>query len=282
MRVMAKVTAFGFEATKVNPKQLEAAVQKAVEEIGRSIASASEIRRKEFEQIKRELAELAKRLEKVIDKKVDISVDVVRAQPPFVLGPASKPAREPRVPHASPNLRSVGSNADGAGLGAAHIKILSGLDEILAATGKASVRKEQLAAWTEYSPTSGGYANNLGTLRSAGAIDYPQPGYVAITEEGRKHSQPADTPASTDAMLAHAKRVLSGSEARLLDELHARYPEAMSKTELAERTGFSPTSGGYANNLGHMRTLGFIDYPEKGSVRASAWLFIERKNGEAA
>src|SRR5208282_5248609 len=49
MRVVAKLTAFGFEATKVNPKQLEAAVQKAVEEVGRAIAAGADIRRKEFD-----------------------------------------------------------------------------------------------------------------------------------------------------------------------------------------------------------------------------------------
>jgi energy-coupling factor transporter ATP-binding protein EcfA2 len=101
MKVIARVTAFGFEQTKINPKQLEQAIEKAVEEIGRSIAAASDIRRKEFDQLKREAESLLKRLERVIDKKLDISVDVIRAQPPFVLGapkPAAPPAREERKP----------------------------------------------------------------------------------------------------------------------------------------------------------------------------------------
>src|SRR5690606_8232293 len=35
------------------------------------------------------------------------------------------------------------------------------------------------------SPTSGGYFNNLGRLRSCGLIDYPEPGLVALTNAGR-------------------------------------------------------------------------------------------------
>ena len=34
-------------------------------------------------------------------------------------------------------------------------------------------------------------------------------------------------------------------------------------------------SGGFNNYLGHMRTLGFIEYPQPGKVRASDWLFLE-------
>ena len=35
-----------------------------------------------------------------------------------------------------------------------------------------------LAEVIEVRPTSGGYFNNLGALRSLGLIDYPEPGYV--------------------------------------------------------------------------------------------------------
>ena len=37
--------------------------------------------------------------------------------------------------------------------------------------------------------------------------------------------------------------------------------------------GVSRTSGGYFNNLGRLRTLGAIDYPQKGQVRAADILF---------
>ena len=110
MKVIAKVTAFGFEQTKINPKQLEQAIEKAIDEIGRSISAASDIRRKEFDQLKREAEALLKKLERVIDKKLDISVDVVRAQPPFVLGPVPPPQAAERRRTAPPTMAESGGS----------------------------------------------------------------------------------------------------------------------------------------------------------------------------
>lgn len=160
-------------------------------------------------------------------------------------------------------------------LSSAHIRVLSRLAEIQRATGRESIPKNQLAAWSDYSPNSGGYNNILGKLRSGGYIDYPQPGTVALTEQGQGAAQPGDAPISTEEMLSHAKGVLGGSEARILEAVHRAYPEAIDKLSLAEATGFAPNSGGYNNYLGHMRTLGFIDYPQPGKVRAEDWLFLE-------
>ena len=54
-----------------------------------------------------------------------------------------------------------------------------------------------------------------------------------------------------------------------------RHPEAMHRTELATAVGNSATSSGFANNLGALRSLGLIDYPQRGQVAATALLFPE-------
>jgi hypothetical protein len=64
------------------------------------------------------------------------------------------------------------------------------------------------------------------------------------------------------------------SQSRILRELVAVYPQAVPKTELAEAIGQSPSSSGYANNLGRLRTLGFIDYPSPGRVTATPIQFL--------
>jgi hypothetical protein len=61
----------------------------------------------------------------------------------------------------------------------------------------------------------------------------------------------------------------------ILRALIELYPESVEKGELAEQIGVSPTSGGYFNNLGRLRTLGAVDYPQAGSVAATALLFPE-------
>jgi hypothetical protein len=185
--------------------------------------------------------------------------------------PAITPSPRPQLRPTS-QVRPMPMNGH-SDLSAAQIKVLSRLVELMECTGSESVKKEQLAAWAEYSPNSGGFNNYLGSLRSAGLIEYPSGGYVAITDEGRTHARPEDVPATSEEMLDRAKRVLGGSEGKLLELLH-NSREQVSKTDLAEAGGFSPNSGGFNNYLGHMRTLGFVTYPQPGQVQCADWLYL--------
>ena len=123
--------------------------------------------------------------------------------------------------------------------------------------------KETLAAVAGVSPTSGGYFNNLGALRSGGFIEYPTPGEVGFTEEGCALAQPTDDPRPVHE---HWLDVVTAPQKAILEALIARHPDVIEKDALAETIGVSPTSGGYFNNLGRLRTLGAIDYPQKGHV----------------
>lgn len=49
-------------------------------------------------------------------------------------------------------------------------------------------------------------------------------------------------------------------------------PEVMAELDRARATGYSPTSGGFGNLLGSLRTLGIIDYPSKGFVQLEDWV----------
>jgi hypothetical protein len=71
-------------------------------------------------------------------------------------------------------------------------------------------------------------------------------------------------------------RKVGPSKAAIVRALIDLYPKAISRERLAERVGVSPTSGGYFNNLGALRTLGIIDYPVPGEVIALPVLFLER------
>jgi hypothetical protein len=61
----------------------------------------------------------------------------------------------------------------------------------------------------------------------------------------------------------------------LLRVLIDRYPQAMDRTELAAAAGSSATSSGFANNLGALRSLGLIDYPQRGQAMATGLLLPE-------
>lgn len=168
-----------------------------------------------------------------------------------------------------PRARQLGERAPSS-LPAPQQKILDKL-AWLEWTGISPAPKETLAAVCGVSPTSGGYFNNLGKLRSAGLIEYPQAGTVAFTSAGQALSNPV---AADDGRKVHEHwlDVVSGPQQKILLELINEHPRQLQKDELAERIGVSPTSGGYFNNLGRLRTLGAIDYPSAGKVALTRYV----------
>lgn len=130
--------------------------------------------------------------------------------------------------------------------------------------------KETLAAVSGASPTSGGYFNNLGKLRSGGWIEYPQSGLVAFTTAGRAA---AAAPATSGRPIhEHWLQIVSAPQRAILEALIEHHPERITKEKLAADIHVSPTSGGYFNNLGRLRTLGAIDYPVPGQVQLTRYV----------
>lgn len=132
---------------------------------------------------------------------------------------------------------------------------------------------EQVAFIAGYSPGSGGFNNLKGGLRTAGLIDYPAPGQLALTETGEAKAEIPKVALTREAFheAVHAK--LSGPQWRVLGPTLDAYPGSMASDEVAARAGYSAGSGGYNNLRGSLRTLTLIDYPYPGQVRAADWLF---------
>jgi uncharacterized protein len=261
---------------KIDPEKLKAQIERAVASAlkQRNVAWMRCMRDYQREMEKRTLEQL-RALSGVINS-VPFAVPNDADIQPTIIEERPLPVRPAPMPRPISPRPAKAAESNGA-LSAAQVKVLSRLVELMECTGQSQVRREQLAAWSVYSPTSSGFNNYLGALRSAGLIEYPSGGYVSITEEGKKHAQPEEVPVSSDQMLDRAKAVLGGGEAKLLEILHASRT-AIAKPDLADAAGYSPTSSGFNNYLGHMRTLGFIEYPSPGAVRCSDWLYL----GEAA
>lgn len=133
--------------------------------------------------------------------------------------------------------------------------------------------REQVAGFTVTPHTSGGYKNNLGALRSAGFIDYPTPGTIRLTSSGKAHSQADFTFTNSGELHQIWLNKLSPARARILGILIERYPGQITREALADGVDAPATSGGFKNNLGALRTLGLIDYPNPGMVAATETLF---------
>lgn len=124
--------------------------------------------------------------------------------------------------------------------------------------------------------TENGHFNNMvGELRTNGYLDYPGGGTVQLTDAGRSIAMARGNSIQTLADL-HSTWIakLSPSEGKLLRVLIDRYPESISRADLAAETGY--TENGHFNNMvGHLRTLGAADYPGGGQVVATDVLFPE-------
>lgn len=137
--------------------------------------------------------------------------------------------------------------------------------------------KQQVALFVGVSPNSGSYANNLGALRSGGWITYPTIGNLMITQDGIDAAPNVPVPTSTGELHVAVLQKISRPQQTILALVLKVYPEKLTKTELAENIGVAPGSGSYANNLGHLRTLGAITYPATGYVRAADIMFVGEK-----
>lgn len=138
--------------------------------------------------------------------------------------------------------------------------------------GMSQLRRSNLAVFSNQSPTSGGYGNNLGALRSRGFITYPSSDTAQLTEAGRAQAVCAEAMTLAGLHAAWLSK-LPPKRRVMIEMLIKAYPEAMPREALAEATDQSPTSGGYGNNLGALRSLGIADYPSRDEVVATNLLF---------
>lgn len=152
-------------------------------------------------------------------------------------------------------------------------RILDGL-AWLKALGIDSADRVRAAMLADQSPRSSGYEKNLSTLKTAGLINYPAGGYLALTAAGEAAAAPPNVPLTDDALHSMIRQHVSGPQWRLLEALIAAHPKDLDRATLAERADASPLSSGFEKNVSTLRSLGFIDYPSQGRVVATSFLFV--------
>lgn len=135
--------------------------------------------------------------------------------------------------------------------------------------------RTRVAMLAEASPTSSSFSNNLGALRTAGLIDYPATGSVSLTEAGRQAATFTGAPLTAEALWDSIRARVSGPQWRILAALIDCYPHPRTKEALAELAEASATSSSFSNNLGALRSLGFLDYPAPGQVVATPLVMLD-------
>lgn len=123
---------------------------------------------------------------------------------------------------------------------------------------------------------SKGFTNAIGALRTGGQIDYPTPGALSLTSAGRAAASPVEEPMSSRELQQRLMDMLGGANARILKVLIEAYPGAIDREAVAANSGYGNlNSKGFTNAIGRLRTLGLIDYPERGKIKAQPVLFLE-------
>jgi len=162
--------------------------------------------------------------------------------------------------------------------GGAEQRILDGLRE-LEVMGVESASRVLCAFMANYSHlNSKGFVNAIGALRSAGLVEYPGSSSVRLTSAGREKAAPKATPATTRDIQDRIVSLLGGASGRILAPLIEVYPRALVREHVAAKAGYRHlNSKGFVNAIGRLRTLGFVDYPSRGEVRATDLLFPGRR-----
>lgn len=252
-------------AVKVEKVADEKAIKRAVD-----VATAPLL--KQLEGLKRKVQAAVGSLRDVANLEVPkVSVVVPIAGP--------EPRRTVTAQPARPTPATTQLNGD---LSGPEQKILDQLAE-LEALGIPQPEKPQLGLMAGYTNVrSGGFSEPMGRLVEIGYAQYPRPGYVALTDEGRSHARVVDTPLSTQELHERLYQKLGGPEAKLLRTVIEMYPEEISKEDLAQRLGYTNIrSGGFSEPIGRLRSLGIIEYPRQGTVKAVSWLWLDAESVRA-
>lgn len=166
--------------------------------------------------------------------------------------PAAAPARERPSPAPRPPVTPRTANAGDSPLGKAERAILSVLAQF-----PAGRTRQQVATLSGYSSKSSGFANALSKLRTMDLINRGEP--IRATDAGINEISGQVEPLPTGrGLLHHWNSKLGKAERAILAVLIDSWPTPLTRDEVADLTGYSPTSSGFANALSKLRTLELI------------------------
>lgn len=150
-------------------------------------------------------------------------------------------------------------------------KILESLAQ-LDSVGQDKPTRGAVAFFAGTRPTSSSFEKNVGSLRTKGLIEFPAGGTLALTDDGRAIARAEAIDAQ--AVVARSHEILTTPERRIFEAIHAVYPDALTREDLAERSQSSHSSSSFEKNVGKLKTATLLTYPSKGTVRAADWLFF--------
>ena len=147
----------------------------------------------------------------------------------------------------------------------------------LESIGVDSPEQPAVAFLAGYTYGGGAYNNPRGRLNQTGMVEYVSGERIRLTETGKVAAVYPDIIGTNEELHHAVLSRLPGPESRLLQPLLKAYPSAMHNQTLADAAGYTAGAGAFNNPRGRLKTLGLIEYPQPGMVRAKDLLFPEGK-----
>ena len=164
--------------------------------------------------------------------------------------PAAPAAPTPAPPARRPTPAPPTPSASSGGLTKPQQRILDALAWLDGLNIAERASRIQVAFLAGYKPGGGAFNNTLGSLRTAGLIEYTSSGAVMLTDAGRGHANLPDLPLTAEAMQRAVMERLTGPQQRILQPLIDAYPDAMSAEDLARASGYEAKGGAFNNTRG--------------------------------
>jgi hypothetical protein len=126
--------------------------------------------------------------------------------------------------------------------------------------------RAQVCAILGWNVTSGHIKNVSGKLKTAGLLEYPEPGRLRMTDAGSAVAPDPDTSLSFHGQLRSS---LSGPQRLVYDHLLEHGEQ--SRADVCAALGWDPSSGHIKNVAGSLKTLQIVRYPQPGQLALEPW-----------
>lgn len=154
------------------------------------------------------------------------------------------------------------------------LDILRGLAE-LESIGRSDVPFALAGVVARKSATSSTFERYRSKLQSAGLVNYPRPGRLALTDNGREIAPAPDSPLTSDEIQQRCLSLLTPYQVDLVKALISVHPRAVSRDELGKLAGKQATSSTFERYVASLRGMEIIEYAGSKMVKAADWLFFE-------
>lgn len=162
----------------------------------------------------------------------------------------------------------------GEGVSRGQQRILDALAE-LKAFGIAPASRAQVGIIASYDLTGGTGSKHISKMIEDGLLSIPIPGALELTTEGERMAAPPPESLSLEDFHRAALSKLSPGEARILEYLISIYPEVQSRADVGTAVAYDLTGGTGSKHIAKLTTLGFVDIPRPGQLRAGELLYPE-------